>query len=120
MPSVARSAQTGQRLRDGRISIKPALHCAPRLGLLASAQAGFALVMDLGVLVGPASFAGCDDSRSHREAVQRTFSRALAAVVVPAALDAVTLQLTVRRLRALPTASLGLASVFAMPFICHA
>jgi hypothetical protein len=36
---------------------------------------------------------------------------------VPAALDAVTLQLTLRRLRALPTVSLGLlAPLVAMPF----
>jgi hypothetical protein len=42
------------------------------------------------------------------------------AVVVPAASNAVTLQLTLRRLRALPTASLGLLSPFiAVPFTRH-
>jgi len=70
--------------------------------------------------VAPASFAGCDDPGSSYAVVQRRCSRALEAVVVPAALDAVTLQLTLRRLRALPTASLGLlAPFFAVPFTRH-
>ena len=40
-------------------------------------------------------------------------------VVVPAALDAITLQLTLRRLRALPTLSLGAATFCAVPFTRH-
>jgi hypothetical protein len=47
---------------------------------------------------------------------QRSCRRALEAVVLPAALDAVTLQLTLRRLLALPMASVGLAAFFAAPF----
>ena len=47
-------------------------------------------------------------------------AESLEAVVVPIALDAVTLQLTLRRLRALPTASLGLASFSVVPFTRHA
>ena len=40
---------------------------------------------------------------------------------MPVRLDAVTLQLTLRRLRALPTVSLGLlAPFFAVPFTRHA
>lgn len=52
-------------------------------------------------------------------AVQRTCSSALEAVVVPLALDAVTLQLTRRRLRPLPRISLDLASFSRVPFTRH-
>jgi hypothetical protein len=52
--------------------------------------------------------------------VQRTRSGALDAVVVPSALNAVTLQLTLRRLRALPTASVGLTAFSAVPSTRHA
>ena len=46
--------------------------------------------------------------------------KGIEAVVVPIAFEAVTLQLTLRRLRALPTASLGLLSRFlVVPFTHH-
>ena len=58
LPIAARAHAIGRLLRgpdrgreDPRISIKPALSCASRLGLRASAQDGFALAVDLGVLL---------------------------------------------------------------------
>jgi hypothetical protein len=56
----------------------------------------------------------------YARAGQRTRSRALQAVVVPAALEAVALQLAVRRMLALPAGSVVLTPLCAMPSTRHA